>query len=195
MTGHTSGVYAITSPSGAQYVGSAVNVRRRWADHRASLARGDHHNRRLQRAWTKYGPQGFEFRQLLVCDKAMLVTYEQAAIYALQPEYSALKLAYSHLGAKRSAESCQRIAAANRLKRHSDETKERLSRMKLGKKLPPLSDETRAKIASANLGAKRSDAARAAMAAAQLGKRQSPETIAKRAAAIKAAWAAERASR
>jgi group I intron endonuclease len=51
-----SGVYQILcKPTGKIYVGSAVNLRGRWLNHRSSLRCGKHPNIVLQRAWNKDG--------------------------------------------------------------------------------------------------------------------------------------------
>lgn len=56
------GIYTITNnQTGTVYVGQAVNIRRRWESHRHYLTNGNHRNCYLQRAWTKYGPEAFEF--------------------------------------------------------------------------------------------------------------------------------------
>lgn len=182
------GVYAIEAPSGSLYVGSSVDMRARWKKHRVELRAGTHHNEPLQRAAEKYGLAGLRFRVLLFASRDLLTLYEQIAIDALKPEYNTLKTAYSHLGAKRSPDSCARIAAANTGRRHSVEARKRMSAASRGKKRTPFTDEHRENIAAANRGAKRSETARAAMRYAQLGKKQTPETIAKR----KATWEAKR---
>lgn len=59
---HASGIYQIRHvASGRVYVGSAVNIEKRWRDHRRQLAAGKHHSRKLQRAWIKYGAGAFQF--------------------------------------------------------------------------------------------------------------------------------------
>lgn len=76
-----SGVYIIENVvNGRAYVGSAVDIQSRWKDHRIDLRLGRHHSKFLQRAWNKYGPQAFEFRVLLYCDKFSLIRWEQIAI-------------------------------------------------------------------------------------------------------------------
>lgn len=58
----TSGIYKITClPTGKVYIGSAVNLRQRWTDHRKTLRGNRHQNIHLQRAWNKYGEQSFGF--------------------------------------------------------------------------------------------------------------------------------------
>ncbi len=73
-----SGVYQIRCiPTGKIYVGSAVNLRKRWAEHRRSLKRGSHGNRYLQFAWNKYGEEHFEFSVLEFVDVSYLLEAEQ----------------------------------------------------------------------------------------------------------------------
>lgn len=71
-----SGIYSITSPSGKRYVGSAVNIRRRWHTHRAHLKKGKHHCRALQRAYDKYAGD-LVYSVLVLCPKEDLIKEEQ----------------------------------------------------------------------------------------------------------------------
>lgn len=132
-----SGIYAIISPSGKLYVGSAVLFRKRWAVHQHKLRKGGHHCRALQRAYHKYGAE-LEYRVLEICSKEELISREQFYIdsYARDMLYNSSYTAGSSLGVTRSAETRQKLRAAN-----------------LGKKA---SEETRAKISAASLGRKRS---------------------------------------
>lgn len=60
------------------YIGSSVNVKKRWSMHRCSLRRGDHHCVRLQRSWNKYGEQEFAFEIVeFVSNKGDLRNREQ----------------------------------------------------------------------------------------------------------------------
>jgi group I intron endonuclease len=47
--------------NGKFYVGSAVDTRTRFRQHRRLLRRGKHHCRHLQAAWNKYGEDAFKF--------------------------------------------------------------------------------------------------------------------------------------
>lgn len=59
------GVYAIRNlTDGKIYVGSALNVGRRWRDHRKHLKAGTHGNLHLQRAYAKHGVAAFQFEVL-----------------------------------------------------------------------------------------------------------------------------------
>lgn len=74
-----SGIYRITHvASGRHYVGSAVDIERRWSQHRARLRAGIHHAVKLQRAWVKYGGHAFEFLAIeMVADRSQLIEREQ----------------------------------------------------------------------------------------------------------------------
>lgn len=63
----TAGVYAIVNAvTGKAYVGSSVNVERRWYGRRRGLDRGISSNRILQEDWSACQGQGFEFQLLEV---------------------------------------------------------------------------------------------------------------------------------
>jgi GIY-YIG catalytic domain-containing protein len=73
-----SGVYQIRCvPTGKIYVGSAVDLRKRWEQHRRSLRKGEHGNRYLQAAWSKYGEENFAFEILEFVDVSYLLEAEQ----------------------------------------------------------------------------------------------------------------------
>lgn len=66
----TSGIYKWTCTTTRKiYVGSAVNLRMRWYNHKTSLRKNKHVNSLLQRAWNKYGEECFVFEVIeLVLD-------------------------------------------------------------------------------------------------------------------------------
>lgn len=171
-----SGIYTITSPSGGRYVGSAVHFGARWSVHKHHLARGTHHNVKLQNAAKKYGVEALRFEPLLFCDRDDLIWYEQIAIDAIRPRYNVAPRAGNSLGYKHTAETKAKFHLRVKATM-TDEVKAKIGAAFRGK---TLTEEHRAKVRAANVGAKRSEEARASMRAAQLGKKQSPETIAKR---------------
>jgi group I intron endonuclease len=79
MTDIKMGIYSIMNKvNGKRYVGSALNLDKRWKSHRRSLIRGAHHSRHLQRAWNKYGAENFVFEILSpVWDSQKLTKVEQ----------------------------------------------------------------------------------------------------------------------
>jgi predicted GIY-YIG superfamily endonuclease len=74
----TTGVYQILCiASGKIYVGSAVDIRQRWAQHRRLLRRNKHHNQHLQQAWNRYGETSFVFSILELTERDTLLSTEQ----------------------------------------------------------------------------------------------------------------------
>lgn len=109
------GVYTIThKESGKRYVGSALQMGKRFAEHKERLRKGKHHNILLQRAWQLYGAEAFEFKALLVCDKENKLFYEQRAIDGFKVTdtkfgYNICPSAWDRVGAKHSPESREKI--------------------------------------------------------------------------------------
>lgn len=131
-----SGIYAITSPSGKRYIGSAVNIRRRWREHRSALIRGIHHCKPLQRAYVKYAGD-FEWSVLVLCPKEELVREEQQQI---------------DWAAKGTLYNANPVAATMLGFRHTQETRDKLSAAHKGKVLGKYSLEHRAKISASLVG-------------------------------------------
>lgn len=71
-----SGVYAITTPSLAVYVGSSINIRLRWYAHRSKLRCQRHDNIRLQRSYNKHSGNLF-LTILEVCEPSIRLDREQ----------------------------------------------------------------------------------------------------------------------
>lgn len=156
---NASGIYVISSPSGGEYVGSAVNIRRRWHQHRTALRTFRHKNRKLQNAWNKYGESQIQFRVLLVCDKSTLIFFEQRAIDTFLPKYNICQVAGSALGVKHSIETRQKLRLVHTGIKQSKETVAKRSLAMMGHKVCP---QTRAKLA-AQRGWKHSEFAKAKM--------------------------------
>lgn len=91
---HKSGIYAIEHiASGRVYIGSSADIPQRWYQHRHSLDKGKHGSPHLQRAWSKYGPDAFEFYVLEECEKAVLLLREQEYLDAFLPPFNICKKA------------------------------------------------------------------------------------------------------
>lgn len=165
----TSGIYAIRNiRSGRVYVGSAVNIRRRFNQHRHMLRRGNHHSRRLQGSWDKHGEDCFVFEIIEFCDAGVLATREQFWIDELASTSSDRGMnirpdATSNAGVKRSPEFCAAISARQKGRNRPDDEKRRISE---GLKGRPVSPETRQKLADGRRGKVASDETRAKISAA-----------------------------
>jgi hypothetical protein len=88
-----SGIYKIQSIKKPNrcYIGSAVNITKRWGHHLQELRINKHGNKKLQNHFNKYGESDFQFSVLVGCPTAG-----------------------SQLGVKRSEESCKRIGEAHK---------------------------------------------------------------------------------
>ncbi len=132
------GIYCIEClTTGKIYIGSAVNIDKRWRLHRIQLCNNVHANKYLQNAWNKHGEVNFEFKILEYCDKNMLLTREQAYMNILHVTdrkvgFNLYPTAGSPLGFQHSdifKENCRKRMLAFR---HSEEVKSFLSESRFG---------------------------------------------------------------
>lgn len=127
---NTCGIYGILNKTnGKFYVGSSINIQKRWRMHRNSLNRGNHRSIKLQRAWWKYGDRSFEFLILENCCvvKEELISREQSWIDRLDAftdGYNSTPLSSSSLGIKRSTET--KVKLSEIVKNHARDPAVRL---------------------------------------------------------------------
>ena len=195
-----SGVYEIRNKlNGHRYIGSAVNIYRRFTYHKTHLNRMEHHSQYLQRAWNSYGESMFEFNILLLCNPDMCVYYEQLCLDNLGSEYNMCPTASNLLGYSHTAETRSKMSKShmgmtlselsrNKLslsqkgnqnwlgKKHTEETKRKMSVALLGNQrslgFVPTS-ETRRKISDALKGRTYSEETIYKMSISHLGQRTS----------------------
>lgn len=104
----TSGIYEIVNlVTGKRYIGSAVDIKKRWNMHKFQLRNNKHHCKYLQRSWNKYGKSCFSFDVLYKCHKSECVFYEQIWIdfEGYENLYNENPKAGSSLGYKHSDEA------------------------------------------------------------------------------------------
>lgn len=59
------GIYKIScTQEDISYIGSSIDINKRWIEHRCMLNRNTHHNEELQLAWNAYGDDSFTFELL-----------------------------------------------------------------------------------------------------------------------------------
>ena len=186
------GIYRIHNTiTGDKYVGSAVNIPKRWKQHRRQLRAGHHHSRFLQRAWNKYGADAFVFSVVGYCGRAELLKHEQRAIntgvhaFNMSPTAGSM-LGYRFTDAQRAklSESHKGQESGFKGKAHTAGAKEKNRRAHLGSKTGPRTDEQRARMSAAQQGRTVSPEQRARISATLTGRKQNPETIAKRVAKL-----------
>lgn len=82
------GIYEIKNKlTGKSYIGSSKQIQKRWEQHLQALEKGSHHSVLLQRAWTKYGKDCFEFTIKEECTKEQLLEREQHYLN-FKPQYN-----------------------------------------------------------------------------------------------------------
>ena len=151
-----SGIYKLTI-NNKFYIGSAKNIGIRLSKHLLDLERNLHHSIYLQRAWNKY--QNINIEIIEICDN--IIEREQYYIDTLQPHFNLCKNATNCNGIKRSENHKNKISEhhknnkeywdniyANRIIKHSDETKEKIRIASIGRQF---SKETRNKISKAKV--------------------------------------------
>jgi group I intron endonuclease len=154
------GVYQIEL-NGKKYIGSSVNVKKRFCGHLSQLRRGKHDNPHLQRAFIKYGEETLKFSILETLRESSDCIYtEQKYIDYLKPEYNIRKIAKNNLGLRRTKESKLRSKMANLGRQYrlgsivSEETKQKMSQKKMGNKCrlgKTHTEETKKKMSDARI--------------------------------------------
>ena len=154
-----SGVYAFRhNPSNKMYIGSSVDLIKRFLEH----FKGTSSNIHLQRAFKKYGYESFSFiiiefvpRDIILSSvdekKFILVSLEQKYLDLISDKYNINPTAGSSLGVKRSEETKKLLSEINGLKflgkTHTEEYKEILRQRILGKNNPmygkPVTEENK----------------------------------------------------
>lgn len=140
-----SGVYKISNKiNGKFYIGSSVNIHKRWITHKCDLNKKRHANRYLQNVNNKHGFDCFLFKVIEYCSIENLQSREQYYIDTLKPEYNLFKTAYSvkgkdhpMFGRKHNKEARLKIkeARSKQIIKHSEDTRNKISESNKGKKI------------------------------------------------------------
>ena len=155
------GIYLIRNTiNNKLYVGQSVNIYKRWDNHKRLLLLGRHTSSHLQRAWDLYGSDAFDFSIILKCERNIkqLTELEQYWIDTLKPEYNSRSAVDSTAGTLSSDEVKQKISKANKGKKRSEETKQKmkltwqLKREELLAARGQVSEETKQKMSEAHSG-------------------------------------------
>jgi len=158
----SSGIYKIANKmTGDFYIGSAVDIKQRFKNHKSELKYNRHPNIILQRVFNKYGLENLQFEIIeTVNNTNKLIEIEQLYLDNLNPKYNILKIAGSRLGTKHSKETRKKLSDSHKGPRpyrlgfkHSEESKMKMSVGHTGKSL---SEEHKRKIGKAGKGRKQS---------------------------------------
>jgi group I intron endonuclease len=175
-------IYTITHvASGKHYVGSSVDARRRFVQHKNALNKGTHTSRRLQIAWTKNGPDAFDFQVIEVCTEEDRAIREQFHIDDQKPYFNWARVLPASLDPRVRKQISEAMRGNQNTKGlvWSDESRANMSRAVKGKPRTPAQIEaTRRALA---LGRQNSRANKPGwIPTHRIGVKDSPETIAKR---------------
>jgi group I intron endonuclease len=152
-----SGVYFIKNKvTNKCYVGSSINIYRRWTTHRRELARGKHHSAYLQNSYNKYGKDAFEF----LLAESSFDTKEMAVLEAkwidrldaIKNGYNVNPFPYEIGLMPKSDEHKRKIGQAHKGRKLSEESKDKIRQKALGRKVGPMSEEQKKKISEIKKG-------------------------------------------
>ena len=195
----TCGIYMIQNKvNNKMYIGQAVDIEKRWRDHRRNLTNRCNENRHFINAWKRDGEENFEFTILLECEESDLNMYEEYYIFELMTydprvgynknyggksgrptKETKRKLSEAKKGKQLSEEHKRKLSESQRGKQLSEETKRKISEANKGENNPnygtQLSEETKRKISEAKKDKHHSEETKRKMSEAQKGKQLSEE--------------------
>lgn len=194
-----SGIYVIANKvTGKCYVGSSVDIARRWKRHLYELRCGNHHSSKLQNSYLKHGEGAFCFSMVELCSKRDFQEFEQRWLDHLNAHadgYNVCPKACDVSTLPKSEEHKRRIGEAQLGRKRSLPAKENMSKAMTGKKRGPMSAELRAKISASLKGRAITPEARKKISAAKSGVKTGPCSDERRAAISKAKRARDAAKK
>lgn len=172
------GVYKITNPNGAVYIGSTRNLQKRIRHYTSFSCKGQ---RKIYESMVKFGPKNHSFEiiqelpfdisktDLLNQESAYIGIYFSSGLEMMNIDFSndantkvsketKNKISVSLKGFKRSEETKRKISAASSLRRHTDASKLILSQKLTGNKNAAgivFTQERKDKISAAQKGIKK----------------------------------------
>lgn len=178
----SAGIYKIIGPNNKIYIGSSVNIRKRWAEHLRGLNNNKHPNSRIQNAWNLHGADSFKFEVIELCDRIDLLLREQSWLDNLLPFYNIARDAAAPMRGRKTTEETkekQRQASLGIKKspEHAKKLKDRLKTYSDARKGTKISDENRLKLKVPKK--KRTEQHRKNLSEAGKGRKPSDETLEK----------------
>jgi len=93
-----SGVYKIENKlTGDIYIGSSVDIKKRWCSHQSSFGKDYQHCMHLNNAIIKYSVGNFKFKVVATCHPRDIYIVEQMFIDMLEPRYNINTTVYPHI--------------------------------------------------------------------------------------------------
>ena len=167
------GIYLIRNRISEKfYVGSSIDINRRWVRHIDDLNKNKHHSIKLQNSWNKHGQNNFDFFVIQKCDISNLEKLEQKWIDTLgvyKNGYNCTSISQNIGLLPKTAEHKRKIGLAHKGRKLTEESKDKIRQKMLGKKRKPRSQETKLKISQANKGKVRTKEMREHLSAVKTG--------------------------
>lgn len=157
------GIYKIINvTNNKRYVGSAIDITKRFKKHLYELEHKIHVNPHLQRAYDNDGSDSFELQILEEVEKSSLIEREQFYLDELKPEYNICQTAGSRLGHKFSPETCAKLSKALTGRKIPKKTRMKMSEARKGNRNTrgkhwTLSEETKRKMSESAKGRPKSE--------------------------------------
>lgn len=171
-------IYRFLQDTDKIYIGSSMSFRKRMIVHRSDVKNGKDSCPLFYNSVRKYGWSQFEFGFLYSLDSKIsvniLLAREQYYLNLLQPYYNINKIAWSSFGIKRSEETLQKMSTIQLGKKHSLETRAKISKARREQMLNPIYQETKILLRNLRLGKSCSLETRSKMSEAKRGKKRGP---------------------
>lgn len=148
MVAFNAGVYKIENRvNGKLYIGSSCKLRVRRNEHFNALRKGNHSNRKLQRAFDKYGEDNLVFVPIVFCDEGLLIIYEQALIDrydSVESGYNIIPTAgKTRLGSEHTEQTKNKMSRSHKAKKKSKAHRKAMSEARKGIKTRGWSEEAK----------------------------------------------------
>lgn len=115
------------------YIGSSLNINKRWRAHLEHLRKNKHHSQILQNHFNKYGEYDLVFIIIEPCLPMFLTVREQYYINSLHVYFNVCKTAGSPLGIKHSKEFKEKISKLKKGIKFTNEHRKKISDSLKGK--------------------------------------------------------------
>jgi group I intron endonuclease len=170
------GIYKVTNPKGAVYIGESKDIERRWNNEYTKLKCKK--QRKLYNSFVCYGVENHIFEIVKECTIEEIPYYErhyQEYYNVLDKDYG-LNLKYTKVGEKKgvhSDETRKKMSESAKGKIISNEQREKLRIANIGKKH---TEETKKKISKISKGRKHTEESKKKMSESKKGQNHSDET-------------------